>query len=105
MLVLKKCSQHSESTSNIMSASSLQSSKLDNLFRIQKNSKYKYKQIPNTIQEKYGMNTHFAKLNNLDADENYYFVIKDSKGVSERYWFKTAPDKPKPLWILIYMVS
>ncbi|MCD4724738.1 MAG: metallophosphoesterase [Bacteroidales bacterium] len=57
--------------------------------------RYKNKQVPSIIQNKYGMSTHFAKLSNLDADENYYFVIKDSKGVSERYWFKTAPDKPE----------
>ena len=60
-----------------------------------KDWKYKNKQAPTTIQKKYGMNTHFAKLSNLQGDHNYYFVIKDSKGVSERYWFKTAPDKPK----------
>ncbi|MCD4731193.1 MAG: metallophosphoesterase family protein, partial [Bacteroidales bacterium] len=61
-----------------------------------KDWKYKYKQSPTRIQEKYGMNTHFAKLSNLEADENYYFVIKDSKGICERYWFKTAPAMPKP---------
>jgi len=61
-----------------------------------KDWKYTYTQTPNTINEKYGMHTHFAKLSNLEADQNYYFLLKDSKGVSERYWFKTAPDKPKP---------
>ena len=60
-----------------------------------KDWRYKNIQAPATIQKKYGMNTHFAKLSNLEADQNYYFVIKDSKGVSKRYWFKTAPDKPE----------
>jgi phosphodiesterase/alkaline phosphatase D-like protein len=60
-----------------------------------KDRKYKNNQAPTTIHNKYGMNTHFAKLSNLEADQNYYFIIKDSEGVSDRYWFKTAPDKPK----------
>lgn len=57
--------------------------------------RYKNKQVPSIIQNKYGMSTHFAELSNLEADQNYYFVIRDSKGVSKRYWFKTAPDKPE----------
>ncbi len=42
-----------------------------------------------------GMNTHFARLTNLKPDQVYYFVIKDSDSTSPRFWFKTAPDKPK----------
>jgi hypothetical protein len=42
------------------------------------------------------MNNHFAKLTKLKADTAYYFVIKDSESVGERFWFKTAPDKPAP---------
>lgn len=37
------------------------------------------------------MNNHFAKLSELKANTNYYFVIKDSEGKSDRLWFKTAP--------------
>lgn len=36
------------------------------------------------------MNNHFAKLTNLQPNTAYYFVIKDSEGVSKRFWFKTA---------------
>jgi hypothetical protein len=42
-----------------------------------------------------GMNNMFARLENLQPDQKYYFVIKDSQGVGEQYWFRTAPDKPK----------
>ena len=43
-----------------------------------------------------GMNTHFATLSGLKPDQAYYFVIKDSESAGQRFWFKTAPDKPKP---------
>lgn len=42
------------------------------------------------------MNTFYAELKNLVPDQLYYFVVKDSAGVSARFYFKTAPDKPKP---------
>ncbi|MCP5062421.1 MAG: metallophosphoesterase family protein [Ignavibacteriae bacterium] len=59
--------------------------------------KYPRSQKPTRILlDSYGMNTHFAELENLKPDKAYYFVIKDSKGSGERYWFKTAPDKPQP---------
>ncbi|RSC95095.1 Ig-like domain-containing protein [Tenacibaculum singaporense] len=38
-----------------------------------------------------GMSNTFAKLTGLSPNTNYYFVIKDSQGVSSRFWFKTAP--------------
>lgn len=38
-----------------------------------------------------GMNNTFVKLENLSPNTNYYFVIKDSEGLSNRFWFKTAP--------------
>ncbi|MCU0858436.1 MAG: hypothetical protein MUC65_08560 [Pontiellaceae bacterium] len=44
----------------------------------------------------FGMNTCCVRLKNLDADQTYYFVIKDEVGVSERFYFITAPKKPKP---------
>lgn len=57
--------------------------------------KYQSSKSADRVLDKYEMTTHFAKLTNLIADQEYYFVIKDDKGVSERYWFRTAPDKPK----------
>ncbi len=41
-----------------------------------------------------GMNNHFARLKGLQPSTTYYFVIKDSEGVSRRMFFTTAPDNP-----------
>jgi hypothetical protein len=57
--------------------------------------KYEFSQKPTRIVTDLEMNTHFCELVNLISNTAYYFVIKDSEGVSERYWFKTAPDKPE----------
>jgi len=57
--------------------------------------KYANNQFPYRSFEYYEMHTNYAKLKNLQPDQRYYFVIKDARGVSERYWFKTAPDSPK----------
>ncbi|MGE9270371.1 MAG: fibronectin type III domain-containing protein [Verrucomicrobiales bacterium] len=35
--------------------------------------------------------TQFAGLTDLQPDTNYYFVLVDESGTSERYWFRTAP--------------
>ena len=43
----------------------------------------------------YGMNTYYAEIKELESDQNYYFVVKDEIGVSERFYFRTAPDTPK----------
>ncbi|MDG1332967.1 MAG: FN3 domain-containing metallophosphoesterase family protein [Crocinitomicaceae bacterium] len=40
------------------------------------------------------MNTHFARLTNLKANQKYYFTIKDSEGYSAIYYFSTVPDVP-----------
>jgi hypothetical protein len=61
--------------------------------------KYRQKVAPAESNNKYEMNTQFAWLNNLKAGTNYYFVVKDEFGVSKRYWFKTAPSKPSPIFI------
>ncbi len=66
-----------------------------------KDWKYKLQQKPQHTKEKYGMFTNFVKLTNLEADKKYYFVIKDSEGVSERYWFKTAPNNPKAFTFIV----
>ena len=42
--------------------------------------KYPRSQMPTRILgDSYGMNTHFAEIENLKPDQSYYFVIKDSK--------------------------
>lgn len=47
-----------------------------------------------------GMDNRFVRLHELKPDSNYYFVVRDSDGVSPRMWFRTAPDKPKPFTIV-----
>ena len=39
-----------------------------------------------------GMNNSFARLTGLTPNTAYYFVIRDSDGTSQRFWFKTAPN-------------
>ena len=57
---------------------------------------YPYSQRPTRILTgSYRMNTHFAEISDLKPDHRYYFVIRDSRGTSRRFWFRTAPDKPK----------
>ena len=58
--------------------------------------KYQQSQKAQRIFKKYEMNNHFAELKGLRGNTAYYFVIKDDRGVSKRYWFKTAPDTPQP---------
>ena len=49
------------------------------------------KKADQVIQAK-GMNNHFARLSNLRPNTVYYFVIKDSEGVSKRMSFQTLPN-------------
>ena len=39
-----------------------------------------------------GMNNQFARITGLAANTAYYFVVRDSQGTSQRFWFKTAPN-------------
>lgn len=38
-----------------------------------------------------GMDNRYVRLTGLAPNTNYYFVINDSEGTSERFWFKTTP--------------
>ncbi len=58
--------------------------------------KYRNEQAPTRrLLDYYGMNTHYAKLQNLEPGQTYYFVIQDSAGVSDRFYFRTAPAQPE----------
>ncbi len=47
------------------------------------------------------MNNHFARLDGLRPNTAYYFIIKDSEGISRRFWFKTLPNhSEEPLSII-----
>ena len=52
---------------------------------------YPNSKSPDRIVSYKGMNNHFARLTGLQPNTAYYFVIRDSQGTSERFWFKTAP--------------
>ncbi len=47
-----------------------------------------------------GMNNSFARLSGLTANTTYYFIIRDSEGSSQRFWFKTAPDDNSRLFFI-----
>jgi len=57
-------------------------------------SAYRKNQRPDRIIVSKGMNNHFVRLSNLEPNTVYYFVIKDSEGLSDRMSFKTAPGTP-----------
>lgn len=56
-------------------------------------SKYTHQDYPKRTINAKGMNNHFARLTKLRPNTVYYFVIKDSEGVSKRYSFRTVPDE------------
>lgn len=39
-----------------------------------------------------GMTNTFARLTGLTPNTAYFFVIEDSQGISQRFWFKTCPN-------------
>ncbi len=57
---------------------------------------YRFAKAPTRVEPYRGMNNHFAALTDLRSDTAYYFVIEDSEGVSERFWFRTAPGLNRP---------
>ncbi|MHC4994650.1 MAG: purple acid phosphatase family protein [Planctomycetota bacterium] len=63
--------------------------------------KYQHSIKPARQIEYRGMNNTFARLENLKPDQAYYFVIKDSEGKGEQFWFRTAPDKPKAFTFIV----
>lgn len=57
-------------------------------------SRYRFSKAPDQVIELKGMNNHFVRLRGLKPNTVYYFVIRDSEGISERFSFKTAPNDP-----------
>ena len=55
-------------------------------------SAYTFSVAPNRQVAYFGMDNRFAKLTGLSPNTIYYFVIQDSQGTSQRYWFKTCPN-------------
>ncbi|EGV42373.1 T9SS type A sorting domain-containing protein [Bizionia argentinensis JUB59] len=52
---------------------------------------YAYNKAVERVRTYKSMNNNFVKLTELTPNTAYYFVIKDSEGTSNRFWFKTAP--------------
>ncbi len=52
---------------------------------------YNFSKTPDRVVSYKGMTNTFARLEGLQPNTAYYFVIRDSQGTSQRFWFKTAP--------------
>ncbi len=57
-------------------------------------TQYQYQTSPARQVNAKGMDNRFARLSGLQPDTKYYFVIRDSEGNSDRYWFETIPANP-----------
>jgi len=55
---------------------------------------YSWSQNPDRTVKAKGMNNQFVRLNGLQPNTIYYFMIVDSEGISTRMSFRTAPDHP-----------
>ena len=55
-------------------------------------SSYPNSKIPDHSVNYLNMSNQFVKLTDLTPETKYYFVIKDSEGTSERFWFRTISD-------------
>lgn len=53
---------------------------------------YPSQQKPDKIVQAKGMNNHFVRLENLQPNTTYYFVVVDNEGVSRRLSFRTPAD-------------
>ncbi|WP_062058754.1 InlB B-repeat-containing protein [Aquimarina longa] len=54
--------------------------------------KYPSSKTPDRTVSYRGMDNTFARLTGLTPNTAYFFVIRDSEGTSQRFWFKTAPE-------------
>jgi len=57
---------------------------------------YRFRQAPDRVVDYRGMTNNFVRLENLEPNTAYYFVICDSEGVGRRLWFRTAPATQQP---------
>jgi len=58
-------------------------------------------QLPDRTVAYKDMNNYFVRLKDLKPATSYYFVIVDSEGVSQRFWFRTLSNDPNvPLSII-----
>lgn len=55
---------------------------------------YRYSQTPDYYSSYIGFESAFVKLENLEPDTRYYFVIENNFGITERYYVDTLTDDP-----------
>jgi hypothetical protein len=55
---------------------------------------YTLSKQPDRTQLAEEMNNHFVRLENLHPNTTYFFLIKDSEGTSQRFFFTSAPNSP-----------
>lgn len=58
-------------------------------------SSYAVQKQPDRVSVSKGMNNHYVRLTGLIPNKTYYFLIKDSEGQSNPYFFTTAPNSPE----------
>lgn len=61
---------------------------------------YPHTHEPDEHADYKGLKHRFARLSDLEPHTKYYFVVRDSDSVSERYWFRTGPDGRAPMHIV-----
>ena len=54
--------------------------------------KYLLNHKPDRVEDFKELNHNFARIDSLEPNTIYYFVIKDDNSISKRFWFKTIPD-------------
>ena len=59
-------------------------------------SKYTFKKSVDREINHFDMRNCFVRLEKLQPDTKYYFVIQDQSGTSNRYYFQTAATEQKP---------
>lgn len=64
----------------------------------QDTSAYQYSTSISASYFHQGMENYFSKLNNLEPNTAYYFVIAEDEGISSRFWFRTFSDDNQPWW-------
>ncbi|MFZ4542609.1 MAG: fibronectin type III domain-containing protein [Saprospiraceae bacterium] len=57
--------------------------------------KYSFRKEPDIVHDFKGMKNTFVRLVDLLPNTTYYFIIKDSDGVSRKMSFQTAPNSPE----------
>lgn len=72
----------------------------DTEYGLNKDNKLSYVVQPMQNWNYKGMDNFSIRLDNLQPNSTYYFVVFDSEGASEQYWFRTLQKNPSKLSII-----